>query len=305
MNIKLDLNKFIKYTRIYDKYPSLIICSMFTKNYNKIRVLKRSCEKHKISHILCEVPYIHDSKSAKCSKKYKFEFTQPNFIINIVNYIREHTNSSICLYLDADMYFRKPPKSDILNSTSDIIIYNWSGDPNYSMIYKPVINTHMWKCIAGVTTYNPKYLKCSSGVYGCNINSKYYGIILNTWHKYICYFSNNINTNTITAADDQILDLIWNNNLIPNKNLIKPLWLSKQYLRLPYWPWIKPIIKHPCKITSGINRPKPILTIKNNQILHSFPKYIKGLHKKKHILPKTINIKNMPFYETYHIEDSL
>lgn len=280
-----DVEKCIKHTRMYDTYPTLVVCSMFTPNYDKVAVLKRSCEKHGISHILCEVPYIHDSKSANNSRKHQFEFTHPNFVYHVIKYVCDkYATVGVCLYVDADMYFRNPPKMDLLSSTHDIIVYNWAGDPERKES----------RCV-----YNPTYLKCSGGVYGCNVKSRHYENILRTWHHYIWLFATVVNADTITAADDQILDLVWNNHLIPEHHLIQPLWLSKQYLRLPFWPWVNPIIKHPCPVTPGRFRPVPVFRTEDNRLLYAFPSHIRGV-----TIPST-TIEREPFHEAKHIEDQI
>jgi hypothetical protein len=46
------------------------------------------------------------------------------------------------------------------------------------------------------------------------------------------------------SSDDDCLDFAYNN--LPHESVpLKPVWLNKSYLRMPWWPHVKPVILHP------------------------------------------------------------
>ena len=304
--INFDISKYIKYENKYETFPNLIVCSMFTKGYTKINRLIRSCDKHNISYVFCEVPYLHNSKSIACSQKFEFLFTLPNFINQVKNYvINKYPSVKICLCIDADMYFRNPPDNIILESKDDIMMYNWIGDTDCNRPYKYDGEKNWIGSKNYPQHYDPRYAQTSGGTVGINIYSKYAHNVLTSWHSHIYIYSCFVNYNTPTVcAEDQILDIVWNNRQIEDFEKIKPLWLPKSYLRLPWWPWIKPIIKHPDKIGNNVGRPNVDFTIPNYKKFMRFPPSIKT-NTALTTFPDVIHRSICAFWETDHPEDVL
>jgi hypothetical protein len=154
--------------------------------------------------------------------------------------------------MDVDMFFVGYPKKIVRVSSEgyDFAIYNWLHD-EHNEAYVPING----KIEAGnrhsdfyffshcIDFFCAEQLICSGGVqfYG---NSDAAKKLLEHWQNFIARYPE--------FADDEGLDYVYNNFILHSVDL-KAYWLDKSYLRLPWWPHIKPVILHTGLPTSGRN----------------------------------------------------
>ncbi|MDJ0633126.1 MAG: tetratricopeptide repeat protein, partial [Xenococcaceae cyanobacterium MO_188.B29] len=253
----IKLNVFAE--RIIDNSYSFLVIAFLTEGYKEegLRLLK-SLEQTQLSYCIYQVPSVHQSISLK-GKAESLDYTKPNFLASVKNNIDRRNFQSTrkvaftnILYLDCDMVFI--PDNEKINEIQswcdrgiDFAIYNWLGDKENCTAYTSISrDLKTWMISHGNRMgYHPEYLLCSgcTQFYSLSANSL---IIWQTWQKLLKEYSENILSqhNAIFPGDDHFLDYAWNNILKKNTN-IKFLWLTKEYARYPWWPWVKPSIDHP------------------------------------------------------------
>jgi hypothetical protein len=245
------------YKRIYkeslsslNRFPFVVIAMFMPDNlyyYKYADRLAASCEKYQLPSVIYEVPHVHSSINRKGASD--LSFTKANFIC----FNMQRFSGKDILYLDADMSFADYP--DTINEISrlqyDFAVYNWLND-EHNEAYVPL----NMKDEAGNNYYDfyifshhigyycPRQLICSGGVqfYRNSPEARY---LLESWQSVIAYAH--------SSADDECLDYAYN-NLDAGALTLKPFWLDKAYLRLPWWPHVKPVILHTALPMAGAGR---------------------------------------------------
>ncbi len=224
---------------------------MFTPSSEKyIQQAKRlaaSCEKYQIPYCIYQVSHIHTSISLKGSND--LSFTKANFISFNLNRFPDKG----ILYLDSDYLFTEYPQTikDISAQNYDFAVYNWLNDP-HNEAYVPVNlkidpadrQSDFYRFSHHIGFSDTAQLIVTGGVqyYGNTSKAKY---LLEMWFSVIAQAPG--------AADDECLDLAFNNYIF-RKEQMKYYWLDKAYLRIAWWPHIKPVILHPELARAGEKR---------------------------------------------------
>lgn len=221
----------------YSSSTPFIVCAMFagsTKYMNYAKRLALSCEDFDLPYSIYHVPEIHNSMFLKGGNN--LSFTKANFIYNCLDRFVAKT----IVYLDIDVVIVDKPQLLINNSKDDVefSIYNWLADP-HNEAYIPIngrldpddYRSSLYIYSHHIAYYSVYQLLCSGAtqLWGNTSNARK---LLNDWQTTI--IENNM------QADDPCLDIAYNNLGIP----IKVSWLPKEYLRIPWWPHIKPVILH-------------------------------------------------------------
>ena len=245
------------YKRIYKEgLPDLnnstfLVISMFTPNdphyYRCADRLAASCSMYRLPYVIYEAPHIHSSISRKGS--CDLSFTKANFI----SFNLQRFSGKDILYTDVDMFFVDYPEKiiEISRLGNNFAIYNWLND-EHNEAYVPIngkieagnVYSDFYVFSHHIGYYCPRQLLCSGGVQFYR-NSVEAGHLLESWQGVIA--------NAPDSADDECLDYAFN-NLGDELEKMKPFWLDKSYLRLPWWPHIKPVILHTTLPTAGTGR---------------------------------------------------
>lgn len=279
---QLDLPILFKFNRIYKenleslhKY-TFIVCALFTPDklqyYRYAERLAISCENYRLPYCIYETPKIHTSINPDGIND--LSFTKANFIaFNMKRFLDKNI-----LYVDADILFAEYPDIiiEISNAQYDFAIYNWLHDM-HNEAYMPIMKDLEGECKFSefyvyshhISFYSDKQLICSGGVQFYR-NSLPVLQLLRVWQSVIA--------ENPYSADDECLDYGYN-NFDTNGGKIKPFWLDKSYLRLPWWPHVRPVILHPGISRAGEHR-KPIVEIDN----------------RKRFYPEKCTEKNVPLY---------
>jgi len=225
---------------VLDK-STFIVCAMFAAGnplYMKYADrLALSCARYKLPFCIYQVPAVH--KSIHPRGQADLSFTKAQFIFsNMMRFPGKNI-----LYVDVDIFFVGHPERivQISNADYDFAIYNWSSD-EHNEAYMPINrkievgNRHsdLYCFSHSIDFYCADQLICSGGVQFYR-NAEAAKKILEYWQKFISLYPD--------YADDESLDYVYNNFILDAIN-VKAYWLDKAYLRLPWWPHIKPIIIH-------------------------------------------------------------
>jgi hypothetical protein len=230
-----------------------LITAMFTADdphyYKCAERLAASCEKYQLPFVIYEVPHIHNSVSRKGSGD--ISFTKANFI----SFNMQRFSGKDILYLDADMFFTDYPDKiiEISRLQCDFAVYNWLND-EHNEAYVPVngkieagnIYSDFYRFSHHIGYYCPNQLLCSGGVQFYR-NSPEAMYLLESWQGVIAHAPD--------SADDECLDFAYN-NLDSGSITLKSYWLDKSYLRLPWWPHVRPVILHKALLMAGSGRSK-------------------------------------------------
>jgi hypothetical protein len=207
--------------------------------------LALSCQDFELPYSIYHVPEIHNSMSLKGGNN--LSFTKANFIYNCLDRFVTKT----IIYLDIDLVIVDKPQLLINNSKDgvELSIYNWLADP-HNEAYMPIngrldpddYRSSIYTYSHHIAYYSTDQLLCSGAtqLWGNTSNARK---LLNDWQRAI--IENNM------QADDPCLDIAYNNLSIP----MKISWLPKEYIRIPWWPHIKPVILHRDIPASGGKRP--------------------------------------------------
>lgn len=225
-----------------------LVVSFFTQSYkNEAQRFVESVENFKLNYKVFEIPTIHYSKSNKGS--YDINYCMPKLILKVI----EKYNVPV-LFLDVDMVITEKPQLifDINKKKIDFAIYNWLEDSDNDG-YLPLklnINTSEGKIEKTyfINKVNVKLLNhsekekqlFSSGAVAYFSNSDLSNKLLKDWYKNIEKYPQ--------LPDDQILDYTFNFTF-DKKNKLKIEWLSKNYCRVYWWIFTKPIINHPDNVS--------------------------------------------------------
>jgi len=237
----------IESSKIYRDNPdvlndtSFVVCAMFTPGERYYRYADRladSCETYRLPYRIYEVPCVHTSISLQGTTD--LAFTKANLIaMNMQTFPAKNI-----LYVDVDVLFVDYPQRilEISNADYDLALYNWLSDW-HNEAYVPVIDNQGGKRIVTncyiyshhIGLYCPDQLICSGGVQFYRNAPNIFGL-LKAWLSVIA--------RSPLSADDESLDYAYN-NLDKTSNVFRPMWLDKSYLRMPWWPHVKPVILHP------------------------------------------------------------
>ena len=238
--------KIYKENNLNDK--NFIVVSFFTKSYkDKADKLINSLNKFNINYKVFEIPTIHYSKSNKGSDD--INYCMPKLIMKALSNFRLPI-----LFIDCDMEIVQKPELfyRLDEKKIDFAIYNWLED-NDNDGYLPLklnINTSEGKIEKTyfINKVNVKLLNhsekekqlFSSGAVAYFSNSNLSNKLLKDWYKNIEKYPQ--------LPDDQILDYTFNFTF-DKKNKLKIEWLSKNYCRVYWWIFTKPIINHPDNVS--------------------------------------------------------
>jgi hypothetical protein len=249
-----------------------IVASMFTEDMKgHADRLKSSLEKFGLGFVLYEVPTVHRSISLRGSDD--IAFCKPNFIQQM-----QSNHHARVLFVDADMVFREPPLK-ILQATHeriDFATYNWLADVAND-VYIPVevgfadvpSKNKLYQFSHAIDLFDPTQLISSGAVLYYTPDA---WPLLQGWLSATDKFP--------SVVDDQLLDYTY--NFVIEKNLIRALWLDKDYCRYPWWIYVRPVIDHPqfpaadnpmrhFKSVAGYERLRPD-SIKRRQSQAPFPR---------------------------------
>jgi hypothetical protein len=157
-------------------------------------------------------------------------FCKPSFLLRALDEFQRPV-----LYVDADLVFAAMPEVIFeLVKSADFAVYNWLGDPCTDG-YVPMEGHHgLFRFGLCIDRYDPLQLFCSGGV-------QYYSgsalarSLLAHWRETISRWP--------TAGDDGSLAYAY--NFLAKRDGLRSVWLTKDYLRLPWWIYVKPVINHP------------------------------------------------------------
>ncbi len=251
-----ETNSFIRFSDIYKENPNnlhlqtFVVCAMFTPNDNKYfnyaDRLAESCEKFNLPYSIYKIPYVHTSTSKNGSDD--LTYTKANFILFNLNRFRGKN----VLYVDVDIVFLENPDVIIAlsNGGCDFAIYNWLSD-EHNEAYVPIVRDIDNNAYSEfyMFSHDIKYkcdsqLICSGGVQFYR-NSESARLLLKAWLDVVLRYP--------FAADDECLDYAYN-NFGRNFKSLNSFWLEKSYLRMPWWPHVKPVIIHLDIPIAGNNR---------------------------------------------------
>lgn len=274
----------LNYNIIYSPYKfhespetyNFIVCSMLTPTNDKyLHLAERliaSCEKYSLSYAVYKVSNVHTS--INLNGTLDPSYTKANFIL----FNMERFPIKNILYVDVDMIFMDYPQIilEIDNSETDFAIYNWLNDI-HNEAYVPILQdkggrttfSEFYVYSHSIDYYSNEQLICSGGVQYYRNNPKAERL-LRIWQEVI--------EKNPRVADDECLDFAFN-NLSDEDEKISVKWLDKSYLRLPWWPHIKPVILHPAIPVAGGHRV-------------SFPQN----NERKRFYPEKCEKRTVPYY---------
>ena len=222
------LSRRYKLWRKREDGTDFMVCAMFTPDYQHFAErLLVSLNRFSISHALYEVPQIYHSISPKGGDDP--EFSKPHFIRNLLEQFRRPI-----LYSDADLIFRKEPEllTRLCAQGCDFVTYNWLADP-MNDAWRPEPDPRHWKFYFRVDLTSPTQLMASGGVQMWQGTPAAFAL-LDGWEQSLRRHPR--------TEDDHCLDFAYN---LSDHSGLKPAWLTKEYVRLPFWIYADPVIDHP------------------------------------------------------------
>jgi hypothetical protein len=144
------------------------------------------------------------------------------------------------LYVDADVVFRENPVEllRLAREGTDFAIYNRLADPCTDG-YLPIPGARdLYRFAVAVDQYDPLQLVCSGAVQFYNDSAAARGLLA-SWLDTV--------TRWPAVADDESLDYAY--NFLIHRSGIRTAWLGKEYLRYPWWIYVRPVIDHPDPVT--------------------------------------------------------
>jgi len=211
-----------------------VVCVMYTPSKPELRIyadrLICSCDRFKLDYSVWEMPSIHWSIHPSGSSDSRC--TKANFICENL----KRLPGRYVLYMDVDLEFKEKPQVllDGVKDRVDFAAYNWLADLNNEAYMPAENNRNLYRYSHSTPYYCPEQLIVSGGV-GLHSGSKIDLELLRFWQMAV-------EMNSMTQ-DDHCLDYIYN-NFFSRKSHLKTLWLDKEYLRIPWWPHIKPVVEH-------------------------------------------------------------
>ncbi len=245
-----------------------VVCAMCTPSEQYHRYADRladSCERFELPYRIVTVPTVHTSLNLRGTGEAAY--TKANFIASMMD---QFTGKNI-LYLDVDVLFMDYPGRifEISKAGYDLALYNWLAD-RHNEAYMPIAGRPSDEQAADgrfVFSHQIPYfctdqLLCSGGVQFYR-NSPQTKKLLQSWQGVLAA--------SPMSADDECLDFAFNNGEQETLSL-RAFWLDKSYLRMPWWPHVKPVILHPAIPRAGNRKPLTELTGKQR----FYPEFCEG-----------------------------
>ena len=209
-----------------DARTPFIVCAMFTASYRlKAERLAASLDQLGLGYALFETPQVHRSISGRGSDDTAF--AKPRFIGDML----KHFGKPL-LYVDADTVFRQPPTQiAALCVDTDFAVYNWLAD-NENDAWMPAGDAGLWKFYFAMDALSDSQLAASGAVQFWN-DTQAARALLAAWEAALAGFPG--------VQDDHCLDFAFNHTGAG----LRSHWLSKDYARYAFWPYIDPVIDHP------------------------------------------------------------
>lgn len=196
--------------------------------------LMASCVKFGLALALFETPTVDQSISI--SGTADLSFTKPS----LIRYALQAFGKPV-LYLDSDMVLlARPQRIEDLAGKIDLAIYNWLADP-YTDVWRPMAPqppeepnpSRFWAFDYAIDLYDPSQLMCT-GMTQLWGQGQAALDLLTDWEAMIATYPG--------VADDECLDFTFNTR---DNSGLRCEWLGKDYVRIPGWPYIQPVIGHP------------------------------------------------------------
>lgn len=210
-----------------DREP-IIVCAMFTPSHDRLaQRLVGSLRALGLQYCVFRVGSIHRSISA--GGHGDISVSKPRFIQFLLAQF-----SKPVLYVDCDVVFRKQPTTifELAAKQYDFAIYNWLAD-TMNDAWRPEPGTPLWKFYFRVDLASSTQLMASGAVQywrSCEASMA----LLSDWELALCRHR--------LSEDDQCLDFAFNHG---SHTGLKSTWLTKDYCRYAYWPYVDPVIDHP------------------------------------------------------------
>jgi hypothetical protein len=221
-----------------------IVGAMFTESYSdKAQRLRASCERFGLQYELHLVDTVHRSISARGTNDPTF--TKANLIKSLLA-----AHDRPVLYIDSDCEILEPPAliDELVRRKYDFAIYNALADECTDR-YLPIkvgdeISGRYYQFRAAVDAFATNQLS-AMGMVQFYRNSRSARALLDRWQINVERFPR--------SADDQCLDFTFNNLTRRTwlKWALRSCWLPKEYARIRWWIYAKPVINHPA-------RPSPV-----------------------------------------------
>ncbi|GEM_PF-754616 len=234
---------------------SFVVCAMCTPGERYHRYANRladSCERFELPYRIVNVPSVHTSISLKGT--HDLSLTKANFIASMM----EQLPGKNILYVDVDVLFADYPRriAEISDFGYDLALYNWLAD-RHNEAYMPIkgrqseepADEGRFVFSHQIPYFCTDQLICSGGVQFYR-NSPRTKKLLQSWQDVLAA--------SPISADDECLDFAFNNGEQETLSL-RTVWLDKSYLRMPWWPHVKPVILHPGIPLAGLRSPLPDL----------------------------------------------
>lgn len=214
---------------------SFVVVSLYTPDYReKAERLAASCTAFGLPTNLIEAPAVHASISRRGSGD--LSLTKPVIISKAL----ERWAKPV-LWLDADMVIReRPERIESLAGHTDLAIYNWLAD-EHTDAWRPLANAtpgkegrpRFWEFRHAIDYFDQNQLFCSGGTQLWSPGEAS-AALLDDWQATIAAYPG--------VADDECLDFAFNNR---DNTALRREWLGKDYVRLSWWPQVRPVIDHP------------------------------------------------------------
>jgi hypothetical protein len=217
------------------------VCAFFTGGDGFERYARRlagSCRQFGLPHSLWRAPAIHNSITLRGTGDLRF--TKPAFIA----FQMDRLAGAGVVYLDVDTLYVAEPRflADARATGHDFAVYNWLADP-HNETYLPVTGRLSPPPGApDLYRFHHRMEWRSTDQLVCSGLHQYYGptpaarALLADWYQAIA--------RNARAADDFCLSFAYNNPPA-GRPALKPLWLDKACVRLPWWPHVEPVLLHP------------------------------------------------------------
>lgn len=230
-----------------------VVCVMFTPGDRYQRYANRladSCERFELPYRIVTVPSVHTSLNLRGTGDPAC--TKANFIA----FMMDQFPGKNILYLDVDVLFMEYPQRivEISRAGYDLALYNWLAD-RHNEAYMPVTALQggggepdgRYFFSHQIPYFCTDQMICSGGVQFYR-NAPETRRLLRSWQEVISL--------SPESADDECLDYAFN-NIDPENMTLRTAWLDKSYLRMPWWPHVKPVILHPGIPRAGSRSPLP------------------------------------------------
>jgi hypothetical protein len=234
--------KLVEPTIAERRAQPFVVAAMATPSHAAAAMrLAASCRLFDLPIAVYEVPSVHRSISPRGTDDPAY--TKASFLSHVLDEYR-----CPVLYIDADcVVVEMPQLMAHVATSSDFAIYNWLADEHteaYAPIDYPtvdargqevVIRNRFYRFSHRIDVLHHTQLICSGAVqlYAPTAPAR---ALLESWQEAILFFPG--------VADDHCLDFAINNRL-SDFPAISLQWLPKEYARIAWWIYARPVIDHP------------------------------------------------------------